>query len=146
MNARIGSLVMTLMVALGGGCFTMSAKLPGTLRNDVSDLDVQTVGNAHMELTQTYLLWGLVGAPPEDWIERALAPQVLAVHGDGVARLVFESQVGCLDLTITGLTLGCIAPRTYSLRGDVVRWQEVSAPIESPLPPTAPTSDEPARY
>jgi hypothetical protein len=151
MNAR--TLLLTCACVLATGCSTMTATLPGTLRNTVSDLDIETVGTVQIERTQTYLLWGLVGAPPQDWIARELAQQLQSQHGEGMARIVFESQTGCLDLTITGLTLGCIAPRSYRLHGDVVRWRTgahpaSTAPVapESPLPVTAPATPDAARF
>ena len=50
------------------------------------------------------------------------------LNADGVANLLFEARFSALDVTLSQLTLGLVAPRSYRVRADLVR---IDAP---PLP------------
>lgn len=102
-------------------CFTMNADLPGTLRGDVANGDVERIGSISYETGHWFYLWGLVGAPPRDVFAAEISKQVRAKGGDGVANLRYEGEFGCIDIGIGGCTGGCIMPRTYRVTGDVVR-------------------------
>jgi len=129
-------------VALGGGCYTVNADLPGTLRGDIADADVERVGPVTIEQGQWFFLWGLVGETPEDLVAAELKKQVQAKGADGVANLTWQSQFGCVDLLAATCTAGCVTPRTYKVTGDIVRIKK--APLagkpakaaEAPLPPS----------
>lgn len=109
------------IVALGSGCHTMNASLPGTLRSDVSSKDTETVGSVSIEKTHMFFLWGLVGAPEKTFLIDDLTKQVAARGGDGVANLRYESQIGCLSLLIGNVTCGIVSPRDYKVTGDIVK-------------------------
>ena len=72
-------------------------------------------------------MWGLVGDPPPDFFSGEVKRQVQAKGGDGVVNLTYESQTGCVDLLVVGLSGGCVAPRTFKMSGDIVRIK--SAPL-----------------
>ena len=119
-------LVITMMVA--SGCYTVGADLPGTLRNDVKQQDVEVVGKLEIERTHYYALDGLIGKPPADMFAAEIKKAVQKRGADGVTNLVYESEHTCGDVAITGCTLGCLAPRTYRLTGDVVRIKAARVP------------------
>lgn len=126
---RATRLVVTLLVALlGGGCYTMRAQLPGALRDDLRDEQVIVVGRVEREVGHVYLLGGLLNPPPEDLVARELEAAVAEAGADGVANLLFEARFSALDVTLSQLTLGLVAPRSYRVRADLVR---IDAP---PLP------------
>ena len=113
--------LLVVVTALAPACFTVEANLPGTLRNDVASEHIETVGKLEVEKTNWFFFWALVGDPPPDFFATEIQQQVKAKNGDGVAKLTYESQFGCVDLIVNGVTGGCIAPRTYKLSGDIVR-------------------------
>jgi hypothetical protein len=112
-----------------GGCFTFSARVPGTVRGDV-DEEAVVVGQFDRSFTRWYFLWGLVGIGDEEIIARELKAAAQAKNADGVANLIYESEFSCWDYGIGQITCGLLSPRTYRLRGDLVK-------IEGP-PPSAP--------
>jgi hypothetical protein len=119
-----------LAVALASltGCYTVEANLPGTLRNDVKPEHVEPVGRLQVEKTNWFFLLALVGDPPKDFFAAEIKKQVQAKGADGVANLTYESEFGCVDLLITGVTFGCVSPRTYKLSGDIVRIKAARVP------------------
>jgi hypothetical protein len=135
-----------------GGCYTVNAELPGTLRGDVADSEVERVGTVTIEKGQWFFLWGLVGEPPKDFVAAELKRQVQAKGADGVANLTWQSQFGCVDVLACGCTGGCVSPRTYKVTGDLVRIKK--APLagrpakaaEAPLPPSSTTVADAQRF
>lgn len=123
MNKLIAAVALATIGA--SGCFTANANLPGTLRNDVDDKQAEGVGRVEIEKTHYYFILGLVNAPPPGFLGDELKTQVKQKGGNGVRNLTYEAQFGCLDLVITQLTLGCVAPRTYKVSGEIVK---LSAP------------------
>jgi hypothetical protein len=103
------------------GCYTTRAELPGALRNDVKPADIEKVGALDVEVEHTFYLHGFVGTTPSELLAAPLRKQVQARGADGVANVVYESEQGCGDFALTTCTLGCFAPRTYRVRGDIVR-------------------------
>lgn len=124
------SLVLALAAAavLAAGCYTTEAHLPGTLRNDVKSEHLESVGKLQIEKTNWFFLWALIGNPPPDFFSAEIKRQVKAKGGDGVSNMTYESEFGCVDLLVTGVTGGCVAPRTYKLTGDIVRIKAASLP------------------
>lgn len=110
-----------LGVIIASGCYTTRAALPGALRNDVGAADIEKVGALDVEVEHTFFLHGLVGTTPDDMLAAPIRKQVQARGADGVAHVVYESEQGCGDFALTTCTLGCFAPRTYRVRGDIVR-------------------------
>ena len=131
-------IALTLVLLTATGCFTVNASLPGTLRGDVEATDVEKVGSFTYETGNWFFLWGLVGAPSEDFFSKEIRQQVLSKGADGVSNLAVESKSGCLDLLITGCTCSLIAPRSYVVKGDLVR-------IKKPPLPGVPPSTGPAK-
>jgi hypothetical protein len=114
------------IIALGAaGCYTVNAQLPGAIRNDKPE--VEKVGQVNIEKSNYFFLAGLVGDPGPEFFAAELKKQVQAKGGDGVSNLTYESQLGCVDLIITGCTIGIVAPRSYKMSGDIVRIK--SAPL-----------------
>lgn len=129
-------IAIAIVVLASSGCYTVNAKLPGTLRNDLSAEDYEKVGTLNYETSHWYFVYGLVGSPPEDFLSKEIKSQVQSKGADGVANLKYESQAGCMDLLIhTCAGNGCISPRTYKVTGDLVRIKK------APLPGAAPTAD-----
>lgn len=121
-------LFLVAFALLSSGCYTLRAQVPGALRGDLEDEEVVVTGAFDAEVTRLYVLWGLVPMGPEDDLALALTEAVEEGQADGVANLVFETRFTITDLVIQTITLGVVVPRTYRLRGDVVRIQA------SPLP------------
>jgi hypothetical protein len=106
----------------------VNATLPGTLRGDVQSSATERVGQVQIEKTNWFFLWGLVGEPPADFFAAELKQQVQAKGGDGVANLSYESQYGCVEMVVAGVTFGCVGPRAYKMTGDVVRIKMAPVP------------------
>lgn len=126
------------VVALAAGCMTLNAQLPGTLRGDVEQTDVEKVGSFTYETGNWFFLWGLVGKPPEDIFAKEIRQQVLSKGADGVSNLSVEAKSGCMDLVIGYCTAGIITPRSYVVKGDLVRIKK------APLPGAPPSTGAPA--
>lgn len=119
------AVVVTVVASLAGsGCYTVNADLPGTLRADLSDADMERVSVASVEKGQWFFLWGLVGETPRDFVSAELAKQVQSKGADGIANLTWKSEFGCTDLLFAGCTGGCVTPRTYKVTGDIVRLKK----------------------
>ncbi len=114
--------------ALAAGCNTVDANLPGTLRSDVKSEDTEKVGALNIEKTNYFFIFGLIGDPPPDFFSTEIKRQVQAKGADGVANLTYESQWGCVNLIINGVTFGCVAPRDYTIKGDIVRIKKARVP------------------
>jgi hypothetical protein len=116
------------ILLLSTGCYTVNAELPGTLRNDVEQRDLETVGALKLERTHWFAIDGLVGKPPNDIFSAEIKAQVQKKGADGVANLVYESEHTCGDVAIGVCSLGCLTPRTYRLSGDIVRIKAPRVP------------------
>lgn len=114
-------LLCAVVLAVGAGCFTMQAELPGALRNDVAPADHEPLGAFSVEKKHWFLLDGLVGAPPRDLLSAEIRAAVQKRGGDGAIALRYESEHTCGDVAIGACTLGCLVPRTYRVHGTVVR-------------------------
>jgi hypothetical protein len=142
---RIAPLVAAGLLTLTG-CYTVHADLPGTLRSDVAETDVEKVGQFDVQKGNNFLLWGLVGAPPADFISQELAREVKAKNGDGVRNFEYHSEFGCVDLLLTSVTCGIFSPKTFHFKGDVVRIRKpaLSGGAQAGAgASTTPTSDAP---
>lgn len=129
---RLGlTAIVALTVAAATGCYTVEANLPGTLRNDIKSDQTETVGTVSIEKGNWFFLWGLMGSPPSDFFSTELKQQVKAKGGDGVSGLTYESQNGCVDLLIGGLTCGIVGPMTFKVTGNVVRLKTAPIPGKS---------------
>lgn len=126
--ARLSLVAVALVATLASGCFTMNARLPGAIRTDVEAADTEKVGTLSHEDTNYFFLYGLLGAPDENFYVDPIMSQVQAKGGDGVANLKHEASFGCLDLAIGAVTFGCVYPRSYKLTGDIVRVKKAPLP------------------
>jgi hypothetical protein len=122
----VATVIVAVAVVAGSGCFTVNAELPGAIRNDKPE--VEKIGSVNIEKDNYFFILGLVGDPPKDFFSTEIKKQVQSKGGDGVANLTYESSDGCFDLIITGCTLGCVAPRTYKVTGDIVRIKSARLP------------------
>ena len=111
--------ITALSLLASSGCFTVNAELPGALRNDKPE--TEKIGALNIEKDNYFFIEGLVGEPPRDFFSTEIKKQVQAKGGDGVSGLTYESSFGCFDLIIGGCTLGCVAPRSYKVTGDIIR-------------------------
>lgn len=142
-------LLIAAVVALGSGCFTVNAAVPGTLRSDVQTSETESVGTVAIEKTHFFFFWGLVGAPEKSFISDDLTKQVSARGGDGVANLRYEAQTGCLSLLISSVTCGIVAPRDYKVTGEVVKIKVptlaggTNQPLQAPPSAANPTPGTP---
>jgi hypothetical protein len=109
---------LALLLAAAGCAMTLDATqlgVPATL----AEAGGATPPGTPFRVTRhpVYLLWGAVpfGRPRLDDV---LAGQVGA--GTGVANLRITSRSRLLDIVVTALTLGVIAPRTVTMEGVVV--------------------------
>jgi hypothetical protein len=130
----------TAVVLACSGCFTLNAELPGSLRGDVNAEDVEKVGDLQIEKGHWFFIGGLVGEPPRDFLAAEIKKQVQAKGGDGVNRLRYESEFGCLDLAIEGCTFSIIAPRTYRVSGEIVRIKKAPLPGKPAKVASSPTA------
>lgn len=130
-----------LLVLVAGGCYSVNANLPGTLRADVKPDQVEKIGDLDVQKTNYFFVAGLIGEPDPDLFAVEIKDQVQKKGADGVANLVYESQYSCGDIFITGVTLGCVAPRSFHITGDVVRIRAARLPgkpakaVRAPSPP-----------
>lgn len=153
MLKRLASLLAVAVTVVGAsGCYTVNADLPGTLRGDVAESDVERVGTITVQKSQWFFLWGLVGEAPKDFVAGELKKQVQAKGADGVANLTWQSQFGCVDLLAMGCTGGCVTPRSYKVTGDLVRIKKSplagkpAKAAEAPLPPSPTTVADAQRF
>lgn len=122
------SALLLCVVAVASGCFTMRASMPGALRGDLEDEEVLVQGRLDVEVSRLYLFWGLVPTADEEDLASAMRAAVEERQADGVANLVYESHFSPLDVVLQVITLGIVAPRTYRVRGDVVRIEAAPLP------------------
>ena len=121
---------LALCLALSaGGCYALRADVPGVLREDVDDAVI--VGTFDRSVTRTYFLGGLVGPSEDDVFGEMMLAAAREQDADGVANLVFESRFSPVDYVLNVGTCSIVSPRTYRLKGDLVR-------IDAPLVPGAP--------
>lgn len=145
MLKRLRPLLLVAAAVAVSGCYTVNADLPGTLRGDVADSDVERVGTVTIEKSQWFFLWGLVGETPKDFVAEELKKQVQAKGADGVANITWQSQFGCVDMLASACTAGCVTPRSYKVTGDIVRIKKSplagkpAKAAEAPLPPLSTT-------
>ncbi len=130
--------LLVLVVASGGGCFTMNASLPGTLRGDVEPERLETVGKFEHEVTHWFIPCGL-GEAPETALRKEILRQVKEQGADGVANLKYEAYTGPVDCLI-GRVCPIVQPRTFRLSGDLVRIKAPPLPGQRPseAPPGGP--------
>jgi|GEM_PF-1055791 len=115
-------------IALASGCFTVNADLPGTLRGDVASTDTERVGTLSVEKNHWFYVYGLIGETPKDFFSTEIKKAVQQKGADGVANLSYQSELGCMDLVISGCTIGCVTPRSYTITGDIVRIKKSPVP------------------
>ena len=134
MKSTILGFLVASVLALASGCMTLNAELPGTLRGDVPKGDTEKVGDLKIEKNNMYLLWGVanLGAPDKKVFEEEILKQVKAKGGDGVANLKYDANEGCVDLLLSTCTVGIIAPRQYTLTGDIVKIRKEALPGKAP--------------
>jgi hypothetical protein len=135
--------VLGVLGALAAGCFTMQASLPGALRADLADEDVELVAAYSKEIHQPYLVWGLVGSGADDVIAADLLVAVRAANADGAANLLFESYFSPVDVALTTVTLGFVSPRTYVVTADLVRVRAPALPGRRLAPRAAAETEAP---
>ena len=119
--AGLAQVTLLATAALVSGCFTVNSELPGTLRGDVGSADTERVGTMSIEKNHWFYVYGLVGETPKDFFSTEIKKAVQQKGADGVANLNYQSELGCMDLVISGCTIGCVTPRTYKITGDIVR-------------------------
>lgn len=130
MTAPRPALVVGALVAasLASGCFSMRTQLPGAVRADLDDEQVIVHGRVDVEVSRVYLFWGLLPLGDDEALALALRDNAVQQGGDGVANLVFDTYFSPVDVMLQTITLGILAPRTYRLRGDVVRIRAAPLP------------------
>ena len=111
-----------------GGCYTVNAELPGTLRGDLAPEEIDTIGSFRIQKGNVYFFHGLLGAPNPDFFAADIAKEVISQGGDGVVNLTYEAETSCTDVGITYLTLSIVAPRSYTVSGDVVKIRKAPLP------------------
>lgn len=123
--------ILAFTLALASGCYTVNASLPGTLRSDVKSADTEQLGTLQIEKTNWYFAWGLINEPSADFFSTEIKRQVQAKGADGVSNLTYESEYGCVDILVGGITGGCVAPRTFKVSGNLVRIKPAPLPGKS---------------
>lgn len=123
-----GLVVVALMALGASGCFTMRAELPGVLRDDLKPDESENLGPLVVEKKHYFLLNGLLGKVPKDFLAADVKAAVQKRGGDGVAGLKYQSEHTCADSALGACTLGCFVPRTYRVTGTVVRIHAARLP------------------
>jgi hypothetical protein len=125
-----GALLLLSTLALSTGCFTLRSDLPGTLRADLDDGDVEVLGDLDFEVTQPYFAFGLIGTAQPNMFAREIEREARAKGADGVRALRIEAT-----FTVSDLLVGCagcggalVATRTYRIRGELVRIKKPPLP------------------
>jgi hypothetical protein len=126
----------------------MEAALPGTLRSDVPPEGVRTVGHMRVQKTNFYYIYGLLGAPPEQFFSDEISQQTKTANADGIANISYSAEYSFLDMLLSCLTCSIVTPRTYVFEADLVRIQAPPAGAASarqapPPPPSAPPPPPP---
>lgn len=112
---------VSLTALLASGCLTSRSALPGVLRSDLADQEVTVVETVDVTHTHFFLLWGLAPDAPEDLFRDDIQAAVQNAGADGLANVRLDSHYTVVDGVLNMVTLGFLVPRTYRLRGDVVR-------------------------
>jgi hypothetical protein len=133
---RMWLMIAVVMSMAATGCFTVKADLPGTVRTDVAATDYKKIGELKIEKTNWFFVFGLVGAPGPDFFAPEIAAAVRAKGGDGVVNLKIMSEHTFGDVCISCVALSglIVAPRTYVVTGDIIRFgPSVAAPAGAPV-------------
>lgn len=121
---------MASLASLASGCFAMRADLPGTLRGDLDDEDVEVLGDFDIEVTRPFFGYGLVGTTPPNAFATEIAREARAKGADGVRSLRIESTFALSDLLVG--CVGCggafVMTRTYRISGELVRIKKPPLP------------------
>lgn len=112
---------VVVVALLATGCLTSRSALPGVLRSDLNSNAVTVVETMDVSHTHFFLFWGLAPDAPEDLFRHDIQAAVANAGADGVANVRLEAHYTVVDGIVNMLTMGLLAPRTYRLRGDVVR-------------------------
>ncbi len=118
--------VAVLALASTTGCYTLRADVPGVMRDRVDDAVI--VGTFDETVTRTYFFGGLIGPSDQDLFRDAMLESARAHQADGVANLMFEARFSPMDYALSIGTCAVVAPRTYRLKGDLVRLRGAPAP------------------
>ena len=116
---------------LFSGCLTMNTALPGALRNDITETDMEPVGHFQIEVKHSFAPLGM-GTLPGDPLRERIIEEVKARKADGVRNLRLESYNSFSDVMTRWMTCQTVQPRTYRLSGELVRIRKAALPGEEP--------------
>lgn len=119
---RLTAFVSLLVVALASSaCFTFRATMPGAVRNDIDEEELEDVGTLDEDFTHTYFVHGAFGAPAEDILKKRMLQAAAEAGADGVRNLDVEARFTWTGIAITLLTASMVHPRRYRVTGTLVR-------------------------
>lgn len=119
------------LLGLLSGCLTMNTALPGALRHDLEEQDVEPIGHFQLEVHHSFAPLGL-GTVPGDPLREQILEAVKARGADGVRNLRLESYHSFSDVVTRWMTCHFVQPRTYRLSGELVRIRTAPLPGEEP--------------
>ncbi len=115
---RTGTAVLLASVLLGGCAQTFDATALGVPATMASEAGETPAGQPFHVTTHTvHALFGLIPLKKAS-LKKALAAEL--VGGTAVAQVRIKTKSRLLDLLVTGLTLGLVAPKTVIYEGIIV--------------------------
>lgn len=134
-------LLCSALWLLLSACLTLNTALPGTLRDDLEEKDMEPVGHFQIEVQHSFAPLGM-GTVPGDPLRKRIMEEVNARQADGVRNLRLESYNSFSDVVTRWMTCQMVQPRTYRLSGELVRIQKAPLPGEEPqMTPAKPLID-----
>lgn len=124
-------LLCSVLWLLLSGCLTMNTALPGALRDDIEEKDMEPVGHFQLEVQHSFAPLGM-GTVPGDPLRERIMEEVKARQADGVRNLRLESYNSFSDVVTRWMTCQMVQPRTYRLSGELVRIRKAALPGEEP--------------
>lgn len=126
---------------LCAGCFTVNTALPGALRGDLSEQEIEPVGHFQREIRHSFAPFGL-GEVPDDPFRALLLEEANAQGADGIRNLRIETYHSCNDVLTGWMTCQSVRPRTFRISGELVRIRKAPLPGDAPkTQPKVPLSD-----
>ena len=116
--------LLTAALALGsllGGCFVHQAAIPGVVRADLNDDDIEVVGALDATYTRVFFLHGLVGETDVDWLAARIREAASEAGANGVRHLRIEATFQGWPMVTAISTLSLVHPRAYRVQGELVR-------------------------
>lgn len=120
--ARLVAFATVILLGIAtSGCFTFRATMPGAVRADVDERELEDVGPLDEAFTHVYFVHGAIGAPADDILRERMLKAAADAGADGIRDLELEARFTWTGIAITLATLSLVHPRRYRVTGTLVR-------------------------